>query len=195
MKGYGFFTVAYLCICLIVTRVLFRGAHIIRLPIFLRNRHSIQFGEKFVTGVGCRLDSISNAGHFGKISIGSNVQMNDYCHIASYKSVEIGDDVLIASRVFISDHNHGSYSGSEQCHSRSIVSKRRITGEAVVIKNNVWLGEGVVVLPGVTIGENTIVGANSVVTRSLPANSICVGVPAIEVKKFCFTKKKMGWNK
>lgn len=190
MKGYGFFTAAYLCICLIITRLFFRGARLIRLPIFLRNRHSIKFGEGLVTGVGCRVDSINNEGHFGEIVIGSNVQLNDYCHIASYKRIEIGDSVLIASRVFISDHNHGCYYGSHQCDSGSIVVKRRINGKAVVIRDNVWLGEGVVVLPGVTIGENTIVGANSVVTRSLPANTICVGAPAIVVKNFCFNKKK-----
>jgi acetyltransferase-like isoleucine patch superfamily enzyme len=46
----------------------------------------------------------------------------------------------------------------------------------------VWLGDGVVVLPGVTIGEGSIVGANSVVTRSLPPGVIAVGAPARPVK-------------
>ena len=52
----------------------------------------------------------------------------------------------------------------------------------VVLEQNVWLGEGVRVLKGVTIGENTVVGAGSVVSRSLPANVIAAGNPARMIK-------------
>ena len=52
----------------------------------------------------------------------------------------------------------------------------------VVIEQNVWLGEGTRVLKGVTIGENTVVGAGSVVSRSLPANVIAAGNPARVIK-------------
>ncbi len=52
----------------------------------------------------------------------------------------------------------------------------------ITLGNNVWLGGNVTVLPGVTIGENTIVGAGSVVTKSLPANVIAVGNPARIIK-------------
>ena len=48
----------------------------------------------------------------------------------------------------------------------------------VTLGDNVWLAEGVIVLKGVTIGDNTIVGAGSVVTRSLPANAVAAGNPA-----------------
>ena len=52
----------------------------------------------------------------------------------------------------------------------------------VVLESNVWLGEGARVLKGVTIGENTVVGAGSVVSRSLPANVIAAGNPARVIK-------------
>lgn len=55
--------------------------------------------------------------------------------------------------------------------------------EPIIIGNNVWLGGHVTVLPGVRIGDNTIVGAGSVVTKSLPANVIAVGNPARVIKK------------
>lgn len=48
----------------------------------------------------------------------------------------------------------------------------------ITIGANVWLGGGVIVLAGVDIGENTVVGAGSVVTRSLPADVVAVGAPA-----------------
>ena len=47
----------------------------------------------------------------------------------------------------------------------------------MIIGNNVWIGAQVCVLPGVTIGDNTIIGAGSVVTKSIPANVLAVGNP------------------
>lgn len=49
------------------------------------------------------------------------------------------------------------------------------------------------VLPGVTIGENSIIGANSVVTKSIPANSIAVGIPAKVIKQYNIETKR--WEK
>lgn len=48
--------------------------------------------------------------------------------------------------------------------------------------------EGVVVLPGVNIGKASIIGANSVVSRDIPANSIAVGNPARVIKQFDFQR-------
>jgi acetyltransferase-like isoleucine patch superfamily enzyme len=52
----------------------------------------------------------------------------------------------------------------------------------VIVRNNVWIGEGVVILPGVTIGEISIIGANSVVSKDVPANAVVAGVPAVLTK-------------
>ena len=62
-----------------------------------------------------------------------------------------------------------------------------------MIEDNVWIGEFVSVLPGVTIGKGTIVGANSVVSRSLPEYVIAVGIPAIPIKKYNFQHSR--WEK
>lgn len=48
----------------------------------------------------------------------------------------------------------------------------------VIIGNNVWLGENVTILKGVSIGDNVIIGYGSIVTKSIPANSVAVGAPA-----------------
>jgi len=50
--------------------------------------------------------------------------------------------------------------------------------QPITIGDNVWLGGGVIVCPGVSIGENSVIGAGSVVTRSIPANVVAVGNPA-----------------
>lgn len=60
----------------------------------------------------------------------------------------------------------------------------RVSGpKPVVIEDGVWLGMNVVVLKGVTIGEGTLVGANSLVKKSLPANVIATGSPARVVRQ------------
>jgi acetyltransferase-like isoleucine patch superfamily enzyme len=118
------------------------------------------------------------------LRLGKNVQMNDYVHITAGENVTIGNNVLIASKVYISDTTHGEYSANEHSLPFDAPVARSLSFKPVVIEDNVWLGEGVCVLPGVTIGFGTIVGANAVVTKSIPAMSIAVGAPAKVIKKF-----------
>lgn len=142
--------------------------------------------EGFTTGVGCRLEAYP-ASKNKVLYIGKNVQINDYVHITAMESVKIGNNVLLASKIYISDCSHGSYCGDENdSHPNTIPADRLLFARPVLIEDNVWLGEFVSVLPGVTIGKGTIVGANSVVAKSLPANVIAVGIPAKPIKKFNF---------
>ena len=50
------------------------------------------------------------------------------------------------------------------------------------VGNNVYIGSGAYIMPGVTIGDNCIIGAASVVTKDIPANSVAVGIPARVIK-------------
>ena len=170
------------------TKILYPNARIIRFPIDIRNKKNIDLGKNLTTGIGCRIEGfpISDACEV-VLKFGENVQMNDYVHITAAKSVEIGDNVLMASKIYISDCSHGSYLGDSN-DSSPLTSPidRPLSVKPVKIENNVWLGEYVSVLPGVTIGQGTIVGANSVVSKSLPPNVIAVGAPAKPIKKFNF---------
>ncbi len=108
--------------------------------------------------------------------------MENDCHIGAINRVEIHDHVLIASRVYISDHSHGETRLEDlriSPHDRPVVSKG-----PVVIESHVWLGEGVCVMPGVRIGHHSVVGANAVVTRDVPPYSVAAGCPARIVKSF-----------
>jgi len=115
------------------------------------------------------------------------VQVNDFVHIGAASSVVIGRNVLIASRVFISDHDHGSYSGQHCDSPHTPPALRALMVSPVTIEDNVWLGEGVSVLSGVTIGQGSIVAAGAVVTKSIPPYSLAVGVPAVVIKRFNFS--------
>jgi acetyltransferase-like isoleucine patch superfamily enzyme len=87
--------------------------------------------------------------------------------------------VLLASNVTILDNSHG-YENPDKPYKYQQLS--RIA--PVLIKRGCWIGENVVILPGATIGEMTIIGANSVVTRSIPDRCIAVGAPARISKKW-----------
>jgi len=194
IKTYGFFGGLHIFISFLYTKIFFPKARLIRLPFDIRNRKNIEFASRFTTGVGCRLESfpLSDDSRIC-IKIGENVQINDYVHIGAVGSIRIGDNVLIASKVYISDHNHGSYDDVMSDHPMSLAIERKPICKPVLIGDNVWIGESVCVLPGVTIGKGFIIGALSVVSKDIPAYSIAVGNPAIIVKKYDFKINK--WKK
>lgn len=181
-KTYGIFQIIWLFTCFILTRLLFKSCHLIRFPIFLRYKSNIIFGKGFVCGYLVRMDAF---GPIGSITFGSNVQLNDFVHIGAVESVSVGNNVLIASRVFISDHDHGHYNDEhEPCRPSQPPAERIIYSKPVIIENNVWIGENVSILPGTRIGEGSIIGAGSVVKGIIPPYSIAVGVPAKVIKRF-----------
>lgn len=186
----GFFKLG---INIIQTKLFYPKARLIRFPFDIRYRHLIDLSVGLTTGVGCRIEAYPFKKKSIIIHFGQNVEINDYVHIAGIESIYIGNNVLIASKVFISDIQHGCYGGDNPHSSPDLIpNERPLTAKSVVIEDNVWIGESVSVLPGVTIGRGTIIGANSVVSKSLPPNVIAVGSPAKPIKKFNFDSQKWG---
>lgn len=182
-------------LCFLRTRLFYRQARIIRFPFDIRNRQYIQLGKGFTTGRHCRLEVCGEDLKKGKIClrIGKQVQINDFVHIAACKNVEIGNNVLIASKVFISDINHGNYKEGERFDLSLPPEKQPLSSSPVRIGDYVWIGESVCILPGVTIGKHSIIGALSNVTKSIPAYSIAVGNPAKVIKQYNF--KTQCWER
>jgi acetyltransferase-like isoleucine patch superfamily enzyme len=192
LKRYGFLGSIRLFLSLIYTKLFFRKARLIRLPFDIRNKKCIKLGKNFTAGFGCRIEVFPVDEYIGKtcITIGENVQINDYVHIGAVGSIMIGNNVLMASKIYISDHNHGSYDDLISDHPMSIPMDRKPICKPVSIEDNVWLGESVCILPGVTIGKGCVIGALSVVTKNIPPYSIAVGSPAKVVKKYDFEINK-----
>jgi hypothetical protein len=141
-------------------------------------------GSQIVVGTGCEFRSSSTSNLIGvnhpcivatlkekaKIEIGAGCGFSGTAIACSIK-IELGNNIWCGANTLIMDtdwHTDDPRTGSDA---------------PVTICDNVWLGVNVIVLKGVTIGENTLIGAGSVVTRSLPAGVVAAGVPARILKK------------
>jgi acetyltransferase-like isoleucine patch superfamily enzyme len=91
--------------------------------------------------------------------------------IGALKQIILGDEVLVGVNSIITDFDWHALDP----HDRD--NKEKMIARPVNIGNRVWIGANCTILKGVSIGENTIVGSGSVVTKDLPANSICAGNP------------------
>lgn len=162
------------------------GFHVCRGAQIQGGRH-ISIGDGFFAGQLLWIEAVreyAGVRYDPVIEIGHGVTCSQSVHIAANARVTIRDGVMLGSRIHVTDHGHGRYHGEEQDSPEIRPTFRRLApGRPVLIERNVWLGDGVVVLPGVTIGEGTIVGANSVVSRDLPAGVIAVGAPAVPIKR------------
>ena len=191
-NDYSIFEKMQLVCWLVRTKMIERRARLFRFPMVIRGRKFIDFGERLTTGVGCRFDSFpGNDPNKKKLQFGKNVQINDYVHIVSMDNITIGNNVLMASHIFISDNSHGCYKGSENDSDPTIPPTQREYATAPIsIGDNSWIGEGVIIMPGVTIGMGCVIGAHSVVSKSIPDYCVAVGSPAKPIKKYDFETKK-----
>ncbi len=114
----------------------------------------------------------------GQLIIEEGTVIGSHANIrATGGRIFIGRNSSIAQQVSLIASNHTFLTDKPYRHSPWDESK---TG--VFIDENVWIGAGVTILPGCVIGKNSIIGAGSVVARSIPENEIWVGVPARKLR-------------
>lgn len=102
------------------------------------------------------------------ITVGKNVFINSGCHFQDQGGIRIGDGSQIGHKVTFATLNHGI----------APAHRHTVYPAPIVIGQNVWIGAAATVVQGISIGDNSIVGAGSVVTKDVPANTIVAGVPA-----------------
>lgn len=191
INKYSLFDKVQLAIWVLRSKLISWNIRIIRFPIDIRGRRYIDFGTGFTTGRNCRMDVFDSKSRGKSLIFGNNVQLNDNVHIVCEDSIIIGNNVLMASHIFISDCSHGSYKGDENDTPPTIPpAKRPLPSKPIIIGSNVWIGEGVIVMPGVKIGDGCLIGAHSIVSCDVPDNSVAVGSPLRIVKRFNFMTQR-----
>jgi acetyltransferase-like isoleucine patch superfamily enzyme len=147
--------------------------HLLKVARFYSYAH-VEPRRRMTSGPGLRISPTASLRNGERITLGREVHVGEGCCLWAGDStgrIVLGDHVLLAPDVFVTASNYRTAPGTPVMYQ----DKREAD---VIIGSDVWLGARVIVLPGVTIGDGVVVGAGSVVTRSLPAGSIAVGVPA-----------------
>ena len=138
---------------------------------------TVNCGGSIVIGKGCEIHPFSMLmTHGGHIRLGDNCSVNPFTLIYGCGGAHIGNNVRIAAHVVIIPENHNPGADTTPLHLSGTTRK------GIRIEDNVWIGAGVKILDGVSIGRNAVIGAGSIVARSIPANATAVGVPARVVK-------------
>lgn len=152
-------------------------------PLRINNPSGISVGDKVFISTGSWLVGSKKNDDIGIVVMDGTV-IGNYSHIVAMKCVEIGKNVLLADKVFITDCTH-SYEDVDL----SILHQPVKFIKRVSIGNESWIGENVSIC-GASVGKHCVIGANSVVTKDIPDYSVAVGSPARVIKQFDFDKNK-----
>jgi len=131
---------------------------------------------KFINLYGCEVGDATKIGAF--VEVQKNAKIGNNCKISSHtficEGVTIEDGVFVGHGVVFINDMYPRAANSDG----SLQTEADWTVQTTLIKKGASIGSGATILANLTIGENAIVGAGSVVTRSVPANSIVAGNPA-----------------
>jgi acetyltransferase-like isoleucine patch superfamily enzyme len=167
---------------------------IIEKPTWTNNPEHIHIDKNVRIGAYSWIQTVTE--HNGKrynplLEIKENTQIGRFAVISANNYIQIGKNVLISERVFISDHIH-----EYENINIPIIEQPASMDGSVMIGDDCWLGIGCCILPNVEIGRHSIIGSNAVVTKNIPPYSVAAGIPAKVIRKFDFRKnewKKIKW--
>ncbi|MCA9428740.1 MAG: acyltransferase [Candidatus Omnitrophica bacterium] len=160
----------------------------IRRPCFITGGKNISIGDYVAIWRFARIDALGHGEDFRGIQIGEGTKIQPFIHIGAVQEVTIGKGVLIASHVYITDHDHDFSDPFDPP-----TFNQKLVASPTRIGDYVWLGERVMVLKGVTIGERSIIGAGSIVTKDIPSFSIAIGSPAKVIRQY--DQESKAWTK
>lgn len=147
-------------------------------PFRIDGAERIEVGDRTVLQRGGWLYCVGIEGVPASLEIGKECVFGYNNHITSVRDVVIGDFVLTANNVYISDNLH-----EYEDVSRPIIHQPVRFKKSVLIGDGCWIGENVSII-GAHIGKNCVIGANAVVTHDIPDYSVAVGIPAVVIRQF-----------
>lgn len=112
-----------------------------------------------------------------KISFGDNVSVHPMCYLDATGGIFIGNDVSLAHGVTVMSSQHNFEDAYKP------IKDQGVTLQKTIINENVWIGAKATILAGKIVESGSIVGANTVITKNVDANSVVVGIPGRTIKK------------
>ncbi len=160
-----------------------KGASLVK-PYRVDGGNGISIGEKtfFQRGVWLYCKGIDSLD--ATLAVGRGCVFGYNNHITSVRYVCIGDNVLTANNVYISDNLHEYEDITVPVMHQPTRFKR-----SVMVGDGAWIGENVSII-GASVGKNSVIGANSVVTRDIPDYCVAVGAPAVVIRQFDLQQQK-----
>lgn len=137
-------------------------------------------------GKNVKIDTPFYCDYGRNITIGDNLIININCTLVDCNRIDIGNHVLSASNVQIYTATHPLGTDERLIENWTESDSNpffRTYALPVKIEDNVWIVEGVIIPPGVIIGKNAVIGTGSVVTRSIPENSVAFGNPCKVIRE------------
>jgi len=122
--------------------------------------------------------------HTPRLDVGDGTSFGRGIHLFCCTHMTIGQNVMIADHVYISDNLHGF----EDLNVPSSKQPLKVPGP-VSIGDDTWIGERACILPNVAIGRHCVVGAAAVVTKSIPDYCVVAGIPARIIKRYDFDRQ------
>lgn len=147
-------------------------------PFRIDGGKGVSIGAKTIFQRGTWLYCCGVEGRKAALSIGDGCAFGYNNHITAVGQVVIGDNVLTANNVYISDNLHDYEDIFVPIMHQRVRFKREVE-----IGDGCWIGENACII-GARVGKNCVVGANAVVTSDIPDYSVAVGVPATVIKQF-----------
>lgn len=160
-------------------------------PLRFANLHLVSLEDHVTINQHCWIHALSGKEQeevSAKLMVGAHTSIGMGATISAAKRIVLGKQVLLARNVYISDHGHAF----EDVRMPIILQGLRDVRD-VLVGDGTWIGQNACVMPGVHIGKHCVIGANSVVTRSLPDYCVAVGSPARIVKQY--DEKSQSWAK
>jgi acetyltransferase-like isoleucine patch superfamily enzyme len=152
----------------------------IKFPLKIQNAKYIEIGNHVHIHHKAWLVALKRDDIIPSFIIDDYTTIGHFSTISCLRDIYIGQNVLIADRVFISDNNHGYEDITLPIQSQPTIFK-----SSVYIGNNSWIGQNVTII-GAKIGKHCVIGANSVATKDISDYCVAAGSPAIVKKRYNF---------
>lgn len=147
-------------------------------PVAIEGFKNIYIGDSTYIATGSCLAAVALTGMSSSLTIGNGCSIGRYNHFYATHSIKIGNNVLTANGVYISDNLHDYSNPNIPVANQNIIQKN-----LVEIGENSWIGHNACII-GVSIGKHCVIGANSVVTHDIPDYCVVIGAPAYIIKRF-----------